>query len=110
MRAGSENSSASCAARKAPCSGDDFEAAGVGPDGDGLNEAMLPDALGKLFQLALLEGLARVGGGLVYGGRWRWNWNALLSCMVPSLWAVDGCGCGAHTLPCIRSVGGETWG
>ena len=29
-------------------------------------------------------------------------WNALLSCMVPSLWAVDGCGCGAHTLPCIR--------
>ena len=35
------------------------------PQGNGLNEAMLPDGLGQLLQLGLLEGLARVGGGLV---------------------------------------------
>ena len=46
-----------------PC--DDLETVGVRADGDGLNEAMLPDGLGKLFQLGLLEGLAGVGGGLM---------------------------------------------
>src|SRR5579875_789685 len=35
------------------------------------------------------------------------NWKLLLSCMMPSLGVVGGCGGGAHTLPCIRSVGGE---
>jgi hypothetical protein len=34
-------------------------------------------------------------------------WKLLLSCMMPSMGVVGGCGGGAHTLPCIRSVGGE---
>ena len=34
---------------KAPCACNDFESAGIGSDGDGLNEAMLPDRFGKLL-------------------------------------------------------------
>ena len=50
-----------------PRSGDDLEAFVVGPDGDGLDEAVLPDALGKFVQSGLIEGAAGVGGGFVDG-------------------------------------------
>jgi hypothetical protein len=46
---------------------DDLEAIGVGAHGDGLNEAVLPDAGGKLLKFGWIEGHARVGGGLVDG-------------------------------------------
>ncbi len=39
-----------------PYPGDNLEAVTVGPHRDELNESMLPDALGKLLQLRLLEG------------------------------------------------------
>ncbi len=45
----------------------DLEALVVGSDGDGLDEAVMPDAVGKLGQLRFIEGLTRVGGGLVDG-------------------------------------------
>ncbi len=51
----------------APRSRDQFEAVRVGAHGDGLDEAVVPDALGELLQLALLERAAGVGGGLVDG-------------------------------------------
>jgi len=51
----------------APRSCDQLEAIRVGAHGDGLDEAVVPDAFGKLLQLALLEGAAGVGGGLVDG-------------------------------------------
>ena len=40
---------------------------GVGPYGDGLDEAVGADALGQLLQLPFIEGAAGVGGGLVDG-------------------------------------------
>ena len=56
MRAGKENSSANCVARKRLAPATIFEAAGVGPNGDGLNQTMLADGCGKLLQLVRLEG------------------------------------------------------
>jgi hypothetical protein len=63
---------------------DDLEAIGVGTNGDGLDEAVLPDALGKFLKFRLLEGLTGlvVDSWMVSMAR---NWNALLSCMMPSL-------------------------
>ena len=52
---------------KASGSGDKLEAVCVRTHRDGLHDAMLPDGLGKLSQLAWLEGLAGVGGGFVDG-------------------------------------------
>jgi hypothetical protein len=46
---------------------DDLEAFFVRANGDGLDKAVLPDALSKLVQLRLLEGLAGVGGGFMDG-------------------------------------------
>src|ERR1700733_11443879 len=46
---------------------DDLEAFRVGAHGDGLNEAVLPDACGQLMQLGFFKGPARVGGGLMDG-------------------------------------------
>ncbi len=39
----------------------------VGADGDGLDDAVVPDALGKFQQRDLLEGAAWIGGGFVNG-------------------------------------------
>ena len=52
---------------EAPCPCNDLEAVCVRAYGNGLDEAVLPNAFGKLLQLARLEGLAWVGGGLVDG-------------------------------------------
>ncbi len=48
-------------------SGHDLEAIAVGPHGDGLDQAMLPDALGQLVEFGFLEGAAGVGAGFVNG-------------------------------------------
>ena len=48
-----------------PCN--DLEALVVRPDGDGLNQAVVFDGLGKFVQLRLIEGAAGVGGGLMNG-------------------------------------------
>ena len=53
-----------CGAEPA-CSGHDLEAVAVGANGDRLDEAGLPDALGQFVEFGFLEGLAGVGGGLV---------------------------------------------
>ena len=52
---------------EAPCTRDDLEAVRIRANGDGLNHAVGSEAFGKLAQLALLEGAAGVGGGLVDG-------------------------------------------
>ena len=54
-----------------PGSCDDLEALVVGPDGDGLNQAVVLDGLGKLIQLGFIEGAAGVGGGFVRWCRWQ---------------------------------------
>ena len=52
----------------ASCSSNDLEAFCVGSGGDRLNKSAVgPNALGKLLQLGLIEGAARVSGGLVNG-------------------------------------------
>jgi hypothetical protein len=48
-------------------SGDDLEALRVGAYGDGLDEAVLPDAFGQLMKLGFFKRPARIGGGLVDG-------------------------------------------
>jgi hypothetical protein len=46
---------------------DDLEALRVRSYGDGLDEAVLPDAFGEFVQLGFFKRPARVGGGLVDG-------------------------------------------
>src|SRR5579875_1082345 len=69
---------------------------------------MLPDALGKLLQLAWLEGLPGVGGGLVDGvdGE-RLEWAAVLHGAL--LWAWLCCMCRRGAALSLRSMGGRTW-
>jgi hypothetical protein len=89
-----------------PCTRDNLKTVVLRTYHDGQNQAIAEDGLGKFFQLLLVEGLAWVGGGfekLVY--RDVLEFAAVLHDAL--LWAVGGCGCEAHTLPCIRSVGGE---
>ena len=45
----------------------DLEALVIGTHSEGLNQAVVPDGLGKLVQLGLIEGAAGVGGGFVNG-------------------------------------------
>ena len=47
--------------------GHDLEAKCVGSDGDGLDEAVVADAVGKFGQFGFIEGPAGVGGGFVDG-------------------------------------------
>ena len=47
------------------CARNDLKTVGVGPDGNGLDEAVLSDALCQFLQLRLLEGEAWVGGGFM---------------------------------------------
>src|ERR1700730_6946124 len=48
-------------------SGYDLEAFRVRADGDGLDEAVLPDAFGELMELGFFKCPTGVGGGLVDG-------------------------------------------
>ena len=50
---------------EASCSRNDLEPFVVGSDGDGLNEAIVLDALGEFSELGFIECAAGVGGGLV---------------------------------------------
>ena len=57
----------------------DLEAFVVRSHSEGLNQAVVPDGLGKFVQLGLIEGAAGVGGGFVNElaelSCW-WNFNA----------------------------------
>ena len=67
MRAYAEEELGQLRGAEASRSCDDLEAFRVGAHGDGLDEAVLPDAFGELLKLGIFKRPARVGGGLVDG-------------------------------------------